>query len=117
MPPQIAPDGSYWDIVPTGPGFAALREYNPATGVQKQFSLGDEAAMQLQDEPTTLMTPGPDGNIWYTYFVRNFASDNFVYYVGMLNPTTGAFESFSQATPSQALPSSAGNPPSLALTL
>jgi hypothetical protein len=77
--------------------------YNPSTGNQMQFQVPGGGPIQL--------TPGPDGNIWYTYVAWNSALGNFAYYVGSHNPTTGASESFSLATQSQAPPSSAGNPP------
>jgi hypothetical protein len=95
---KVASDGSYWSFVQGFPRWCAgcygIDGYYPSTGVQKQFDLPDGAWIQL--------TPGPDGNIWFTY------AGTTVYYVGQLNPTTGAFESFSRATPSQA---PTGNPP------
>jgi streptogramin lyase len=102
IPPKIASDGSFWFFYPV-PNIAAengIGGYNPSTGHQMQF--------QLPGEPLRL-TPGPDGNIWYTYVVGDGTS--FAYSVGSLNPTTGVSEFFSPATQSQAPPSSAGNPP------
>jgi hypothetical protein len=73
--------------------------------------------LQLPGSPIQL-TPGPDGNIWYTY-IGGYSTDGTpLDYVGSLNPSTGATESFSPATQSQAPPSSAGNtPPATGTTL
>jgi hypothetical protein len=105
IPPKIASDGSFWFFVPV-PTIAALDGiggYNPSTGHQMPF-------LQLSGQPIQL-TPGPDGNIWYTY-IGGFRTDGTpLDYVGILNPTTGSSETFSLATQSQAPPSSTGNPP------
>jgi streptogramin lyase len=112
-PPKIAADGSYWFFVWGGPGWCAgcagINEYYPSTGLQKQFALGMVAALQL--------TPGPDGNIWYTYASGRLPGGALACYVGMLNPTTGAFESFSTATQSQAPPPSTGSTRATGTTL
>jgi hypothetical protein len=72
------------------------------TGVQKQFLVN---GLPIQ------LTPGPDGNIWYTDSVYQYPTNTFLNYVGRLNPTTGVIVLFNSATPSQAPPSSTGNPP------
>jgi streptogramin lyase len=104
-PPKIASDGSFWFFVYVPPIAAdvGIAGYNPSTGHQMQFQVPGGAPIQL--------TPGPDGNIWYTYVVANGYTSNAVCLVGSFNPTTGASESFSPASQSQAPPSSTGNPP------
>jgi streptogramin lyase len=102
--PKIASDGSFWNLVPN-PTIAAgqgIGGYNPSTGHQMQF-------LQLPGE-TIQLAPGSDGNIWYTY-IASYAGGGLVYYVGSLNPSTGATETFSIVTPSQTPPYSTGNPP------
>jgi hypothetical protein len=54
------------------------------------------------------LTPGPDGNVWYTYIGGRLPDGSFAYQVGQLNPTTGAIESFGPANLSQAPPPSNG---------
>jgi streptogramin lyase len=103
--PKIASDGSFWFFVHIPPIAAenGIAGYNPSTGNQMQFQVPGGGPIQL--------TPGPDGNIWYTYVDGNSDLGNAVYYVGSLNPATGVTESFSIATQSQGPPSSTGNPP------
>jgi streptogramin lyase len=99
IPPKVASDGSYWDLLSTGIPFAGsydIRGYDPSTGKSTLFPL-DGAPIQL--------TPGSDGNIWFTDMTAG------IYEIGELNPTTGAIDFFVQATPSQAAPPSTGNPP------
>jgi streptogramin lyase len=106
---KVASDGSYWSFGVIGPGYWAINGYYPSTGMQKQFALADEGPIQL--------TPGPDGNIWYTYVTTLSGPGGApVYSVGSLNPTTGTFESFSAATPSQAPPSTGATGTTLSTT-
>jgi len=100
-PPKIASDGSFWFFVAL-PGAAVdgIAGYNPSTG--------NGMGVQTSGAPIQF-TPGPDGNIWYTYFGGYNASGSPVCFVGSFNPATGAKESFSQASQIQAPPSSTGN--------
>jgi streptogramin lyase len=101
VPPKIAPDGSYWALHDLGGAWEAISGYDPSTGKGQLFPI-DGAPIQL--------TPGPDGNIWFTNTVRTGES-SFLNEIGELNPATGAITYFVQATPSQTPPTSTGNPP------